>query len=342
MRKKVVSILNYLVFLLLGILLLWLSFRKVDLSSVWNEMRQAHYFWLFLSLILVLISHLFRALRWNLLIGAMDYKTRLWSTFFALMTGYLVNTGVPRAGEFVRCGVLTKKENIPFNALFGTVISERFVDLLVLVLLIFLVIVFQLQLMGNFLHTYFDPFVQKVFSNAWNIGIIIFVFVLLAGLIYAYLRKHKDHFKQIPFFQKSHLFLKGVVEGMKTIGKMERKWLFFFYTFLIWLFYALMVYYPVRMFAETSGLQFVDGLTLLAIGSLGIVAPVPGGIGAYHYIIKAVLVELYHITPQTAISFATLTHAGQTLLNISVGSLGYLVLFLTRYQKPKNDKPRTN
>jgi uncharacterized protein (TIRG00374 family) len=304
-------------------------------------MRQARYFWLFLSLVLVLISHVFRAARWNLLIGAMHYKTRLWSTFFALMTGYLVNTGVPRMGEFVRCGALSKKENIPFNALFGTVISERFVDLVVLVLLIFLVIIFQLQLMGDFLHTYFDPFVQKIFSNIWGIGITFFVLLLLSGALYRFLSKNKAHLGQKPFYQKMHLFLKGVLDGMKTIGKMERKGLFFFYTFMIWLFYALMVYYPVRMFAETSGLTFVDGLTLLAIGSLGIVAPVPGGIGAYHFIIKAVLVELYHINAQTAISFATLTHAGQTLLNISVGSIGYLILFLTRFQKPKNDKPRT-
>jgi len=338
LRKQVISILNYLLFLLLGLGLLWLSFRKLNFAGVWNEMRHADYFWLALSLILTLISHVFRAARWNLLIGAMNYKTRLSSTFFSLMTGYLVNTGVPRLGEFVRCGVLSKKENIPFNSLFGTVISERFIDFIVLVLLIFLVIVFQLQLMGDFLHQYFDPFLNKLFSNIWNIGIAGIIFFVLMGGIYWYLKKNKHRLNQKPFYQKIHLFVKGVLDGIKTIKKMNHKGLFIFYTFMIWLFYALMVYYPVRMFAETAGLTFVDGLTLLAIGSLGIVAPVPGGIGAYHFIIKAILTELYHISAQTAISFATLTHAGQTLLNISVGSLGYLILFITRFQKPKNEK----
>ena len=338
MRKQVISTLNYLLFLLLGLGLLWLSFRKLNFAGVWNEMRHADYFWLALSLILTLISHVFRAARWNLLIGAMNYKTRLSSTFFSLMTGYLVNTGVPRLGEFVRCGVLSKKENIPFNSLFGTVISERFIDFIVLVLLIFLVIVFQLQLMGDFLHQYFDPFLNKLFSNIWNIGIAGIIFFVLMGGIYWYLKKNKHRLNQKPFYQKIHLFVKGVLDGIKTIKKMNHKGLFIFYTFMIWLFYALMVYYPVRMFAETAGLTFVDGLTLLAIGSLGIVAPVPGGIGAYHFIIKAILTELYHISAQTAISFATLTHAGQTLLNISVGSLGYLILFITRFQKPKNEK----
>ncbi len=338
MRKQVISILNYLLFLLIGLALLWLSFRKLNITGVWNEMRHADFFWLALSLFLTLISHLFRAARWNLLIGAMNYKTRLSSTFFSLMTGYLVNTGVPRMGEFVRCGVLSKKENIPFNSLFGTVISERFVDLITLVLLIFLVIIFQLQLMGDFLHKYFDPFLHKLFSNIWNIGIVLAISSGLVISLYWYLEKNNNQLSQKPFYQKVHLFIKGVLDGIKTIKNMKQKGLFLFYTLMIWLFYALMVYYPVRMFAETSGLTFVDGLTLLAIGSLGIVAPVPGGIGAYHFIIKAILTELYHISAQTAISFATLTHAGQTLLNISMGSLGYLILFITRYQKPKNEK----
>jgi uncharacterized membrane protein YbhN (UPF0104 family) len=99
-----------------------------------------------------------------------------------------------------------------------------------------------------------------------------------------------------------------------------------------------MVYVPVMMFPETAKLNFVDGLTLLAIGSLGIVAPVPGGIGAYHFIVKAILVELYHITPDVAISFATITHAGQTFLNVFMGSLGYLYILLTKKKKPCNEK----
>ena len=199
MRKRVISVFNYLLFLLFGLALLWLSFRKLDLAGVWNEMRNANYFWLILSLFLTLISHLFRAARWNLLIGTLDYKTRLSTTFYSLMIGYLVNTGVPRMGEFVRCGVLSKKENIPFNALFGTVISERFFDLLTLVLLIFLVIIFQVQLLRDFLHRFFDPFVQKVFSNIWTISISGLIILLVFVAIYWYLKKNKDQLNQKPF-----------------------------------------------------------------------------------------------------------------------------------------------
>jgi uncharacterized protein (TIRG00374 family) len=308
------------------------------MHEVWADIREAHYSWLFFSLFLVLISHVIRAARWNLLIGGLNYKTRLTTTFYSVMIGYLANTAVPRMGEFVRCGVLSKKENIPFNALFGTVIVERIFDLIVLVLLIFSVIVFQLRLLNDFLHEFLRPFAKTVFVNIWDISLftVLLLFVLAGGFIL--LKRNKHWFNNHPSYLKMRVFFKGVLKGIKTVKTMKEKWLFLIYTFLIWLFYALMVYVPVMMFPETSSLNFVDGLTLLAIGSLGIVAPVPGGIGAYHFIVKTILVELYHINADVAISFATITHAGQTLLNVVVGGLGYLIIFLTKSQKPRNEK----
>jgi uncharacterized membrane protein YbhN (UPF0104 family) len=93
---------------------------------------------------------------------------------------------------------------------------------------------------------------------------------------------------------------------------------------------------------ETSNLNYVAGITVLTLGSLGIIAPVPGGIGAYHFVVKSILMEIYHISPDASISFATLTHAGQTLLNIVVGSFGYAMLILTKKLKPSNDELRSD
>jgi len=337
-RRQVISVLKYLLFLVFGLALLWLSFRKLDMNEVWADILEAHYSWLFFSLFLVLISHVLRAARWNLLIGGLNYKTRLTTTFYSVMIGYLANTAVPRMGEFVRCGVLSKKENIPFNALFGTVIVERIFDLIVLVLLIFSVIVFQIRLLNDFLHEFLRPFFNTVFVNIWNISLFSILILFVFTGSYVLLKRNKHWFNNHPLYLKMRVFFKGVLEGLKTVKTMKDKWLFLVYTFLIWLFYALMVYVPVMMFPETSSLNFVDGLTLLAIGSLGIVAPVPGGIGAYHFIVKTILVELYHINADVAISFATITHAGQTLLNVVVGGLGYLIIFLTKSQKPRNEK----
>jgi len=308
------------------------------MSEVWQDIVDANYYWMLVALVFAIASHIFRALRWNLLINSLNYKTKVSSTFYAVMVGYLANTAVPRMGEFVRCGMLSTKEKIPFNALFGTVISERIFDLITLFVIIFLVIIFQLQSLGSFMASTFGPFFQNLFSNMQSILLFIGVVVLAIVLIVLIVKLLKEKIKRLPFYQKIRSFLDGLMEGIKTIMKLKQKWRFIFYTILIWLFYALMVYFPVLMLPETSSLTFVDALTILAIGSLGIVAPVPGGIGAYHFIVKAVLVEIYGIGGNAAGSFAALTHAGQTIMNVIVGALSYFYLvFLSKKEKALNE-----
>ena len=337
-KKKIFSIFQYLFFLGLGIGLLYLSFRKLDMQEVWNDILIADYSWLIASLVVAISSHVVRALRWNLLINSLNYKTKLSTTFFAVMVGYMANTAVPRMGEFVRCGVLSKKEKIPFNVLFGTVISERIFDMITLLVVIFLVIVFQVDSLGEFLNQVFGPFFSDLFSNMQSILIFGGVSVLMIIVIVFLTIKLKEIIKRIPFYQKLSEFIIGLLDGVKTIMKLQQKWLFLFYTFIIWLFYAIMVYLPVFMLAETSHLTFINGLTILAIGSLGIVAPVPGGIGAYHFIVKAVLHELFGISANVAGSFAAITHAGQTILNVIVGSMSYFYMgFLAKKEKPLNE-----
>lgn len=332
------NILRYLGFLVLGAFLFWLSFRKLDLNLVWHELVSANYFWAALALIFVVISHIFRSLRWNLLIKSMGYQTRLSTTFYALMVGYMANTAVPRMGEFMRCGVLSRKENIPFNALFGTVISERLFDLVVLILLLLAVIFGQWSLLGDFVMQWVGPFIEKFASG----GIYLVVLTLLLSGIaiggYLLFTKYKSRLNRLPGYKKIFSLFSDLAQGVRTIERMQQKGLFLFYTFLIWLFYILMMFVPFFMFPDTSELDLLAGITLLAIGSLGIVAPVPGGIGAYHFITKAVLTELYGISGHVAGSFAVITHAGQTLLNVIVGALGYFILFFADHKKPSNEK----
>lgn len=338
LRKRIISIIEYLFFLGIGILLLWLSVRNLDLSAIWKDIQQATYGWLFFALFFALVSHVFRALRWNLLINTLGYKTRLSSTFFAVMIGYLANTAVPRMGEFARCGVLSKKEKIPFNTLFGTVISERFFDLMVLALLIFLVTIFQTDLLGDFLQRNFGSFFESLFTNMFSILIFVGIVILLLGILAYFIWHFREKIKAHKLYEPIKRFLDGLWNGIKTIKKMKQKGLFLVYTFFIWFFYALMVYLPFFMLPETSQLTFIDGLTVLAIGSLGIVAPVPGGIGAYHYIVKVTLTELYQVEANAAMSFATISHAGQTLLNVLAGAASYFLMgVFSKRQKPLNE-----
>lgn len=337
-KKRIFTILQYLFFLALGVGLLWLSFRKLDMQEVWNDILIANYYWLIGSLIFAIASHILRALRWNLLINSLNYKTKVSTTFFAVMIGYMANTAVPRMGEFVRCGVLSKKEKIPFNILFGTVISERIFDMITLLVIIFLVIVFQLDSLGDFVNQFFGPVFTNISSNIQDMVLFGIAFVLSVVILLFIIIRLKSVFNKMPFFQKLKGFVVGLLDGAKTIMKLKQKWLFLFYTFVIWLFYAIMVYLPVFMLEETSSLTFINGLTILAIGSLGIVAPVPGGIGAYHFIVKAVLHELFNISGNVAGSFAAITHAGQTILNVIVGSISYFYMgFLSKKEKPLND-----
>jgi len=338
LKKRLITVLEYLFFLGLGFGLLWLSFRKLDYGEIRQDIIEADYYWLLISLFFAIAAHIIRALRWNMLINAMGYKTRLSTTFFAVMIGYLANTAVPRMGEFMRCGVLSKKEKIPFNSLFGTVISERLIDLIMLFVIIFLVVVFQIDLVGSFVGDIFEPILQAIFTNFTSLIIFVGGVFLLVGISIWFIWQSRRWIKRFRFYNKVRGFVDGLMDGIKTVLKLKQKWLFIIYTILIWLFYAIMVFMPVYMLQETSHLIFVDGLTILAIGSLGIVAPVPGGIGAYHFIVKSILVELYAVEANAAGSFAAITHAGQTILNLVLGALSYFyMMVVNKKQKPIND-----
>ena len=337
MKKQLISIFKYLIFLLLGLGLLWLSFHNIELAALWDDIRSANYIWMGFAVIFAILSHIFRALRWNLLINSMGYKTRTSTTFAAVMIGYLANTAVPRMGEIMRCGVLSRKEKISFNALFGSVISERLFDLIVLMFLLLAVVAFQWNMLGGFVLQMTDPFVNSITRNSLTVSLFL---ASVAAIIFAlyYLRKRfKNHLQELPFYDKFKELIVGLLDGVKTIKRMRQKWLFLFYTVMIWVFYVLMTWIPLYMLSETSHLGLRAGITLLAIGSLGIVAPVPGGIGAYHFIGKAVLVQLFDIDPIGAGSFVAITHAGQTLLNVFVGGIAYLWMFFVDHKKPAND-----
>lgn len=340
MNKALRNTLQYLIFLFLGFFLVWLSFRKVSAEELMHGIREANYFWILVGSVFAILAHIVRAMRWNLLINQMGYKTRTSTTFHALMVGYMANTGVPRLGEFMRCGVLSRREKISFNALFGTVISERLFDLVFLTLFLIAVVLGQWKLAGNFVHEMLAPLMHKLQSN----GLLITLFIatatiLLAGGLWIAWKKRRK-IKKLPGYGKAHDIVVSLTIGMRTIERMPQKGLFLFYSAVIWLFYALMMYFPLLMLPETARLDFMAAVTLLAIGTLGIVAPVPGGIGAYHFIGIAVLTQLYNVSHSGAASYVTITHAAQTILNVGVGAFGYLMLFFFNRKPPLNESPR--
>ena len=337
MKSIIISVLKYLIFILLGLTLLFLAFRGLELKELWEELKIANYWWFLAAILIAIFSHIFRAIRWNLLIQQMGYKTRTSTTFYSLMMGYLANLALPRLGEVTRCGFLSKKENIPFNALFGTVIAERVFDLIVLLLLILLVVLSQIQLIGGFLNNLIMKPLLGIYADNFTVIIIILVSVIILVILLLFLfRNLKPWLKTTMLYQKIEAFIDGFMDGLKSIAKLKTKRLFYFHSFMIWLLYLLMIVAPFYAFEETSVLSIIDGITVLGIGSLGIVAPVPGGIGSYHFIVTELLTQLYDIPIKVAAAWSTANHATQTIMIIVVGIVSYILLIFVK-TKARND-----
>ena len=327
MNKKTSKTLWYVVFLTLGVALLWFSFRNIDLSQLWIDIKGAKYSWMLLSLACLAISLYFRALRWNIQIEALGYKTRASSTYGAVLIAYLANCIFPRLGEVVRCSVLKRKENIPFDKTLGSVISERIIDLMVLFGLAFLVIVFQWKLLGSLITSWMVPLLNKLKDN-----VLLGVIVIAAGIIFiVFLIRIIKRNKKIASLWH------GFIDGIKSVVTMKKKWRFILYTLAVWGFYVLMTWLPFYMLAETSHLGVVEAVTLLGIATLGVVAPVPGGIGTYHFIAITLLSGFYGISEQVAGSFAAINHGSQMIFYLITGVLAYVVMFFFDKRKPINN-----
>lgn len=325
MKKRILSIIQYLFFLLIGLALLWLVFRKIDIAGVVAEIRAARYEWLLLSILLGICSHIARAMRWNILIRSLGHKTDTTTTFYAVMVGYLANMAFPRLGEVSRCGVLSKKKGIPFNALFGTVISERVFDTIVLAFIIIAVIFLQLSLLNDFV----DKYIVSYFSGMANrdnliMAIIVVGLVIILPLIL--LRIFLNKIRNLHIYNKVRDFITGLLDGVKTIMKIKHIWSFLGLTVVIWTLYTLMTFTAFYALDATSGLNFTDAITVMSLGSLGMVAPVPGGIGAYQFIVKAILVEIYLIPSEPAVSYSIILWAAQSFMIIVTGAISYYIL----------------
>ncbi len=318
-------------FLLIGFLLLWYVTKDHDREKIIHEMQNANYWWVIISMFAGVISHIFRALRWNLLISSLGYNTKTSVTFYALMTGYLFNIAVPRLGEISRCGALHRTSNAPFSILFGTVLSERFFDMICLILLISLTVLLQLPLLDDFLKKYiYYPLIQS-FENNYIIFIIAFCAVtLLIILLYKFFKKHFRKPTRGKKMSWLKMQIKGMISGVKTIRYMRKKWTFLFYTLMIWFNYFLMVCLCFYAIEGTSHLGLREGVTVLSLGSLGIVAPVPGGIGTYHFIVIKTLTELYNIIPEAAVSYAYIAHASQIVMLLTVGLFSLIMISFIR------------
>lgn len=330
MKKSIIQILKFLAFLLVGLLLLWLAFQDINFTDLGKGLREAKYIWIIIALFCAFLAYLSRARRWILLINPLGYKPSLKNTFYSMMTGYLANMALPRIGEVSKCVALGKKEKIPVDQLIGTVVIERTIDFVSLLVIMIIMLLIDGKIIGPFLiDNIYQPIQQKVsdiFGAAWIFWLILSFSGALI-LVLLILLRHK--LRKIRFFAKVFDTATGIIQGLRTITIIKRKWEFLFHTFFIWVNYALMTWVIVFAVRSTSHLDLFDGLFLLVIGGLAMSAPVQSGLGAFHFIVSRALMVVYGISLEDSMVYAILSHESQLVFGAILGIYSFYALLRT-------------
>jgi uncharacterized protein (TIRG00374 family) len=321
------TVIKFILFLGLGILVIWLSLRNltgVEKSEILKAFRTANYNWVILAVFLGILSHILRSLRWMLFFEPMGYKPSFKNTFYAVMIGYFANLAFPRLGEVSRCGILARYEKIPFNKAFGSVITERAIDMLIFILLFFLTIFTQIGTIDNYLDTKIYPKVIEKFGDTHFIRMIIYGLIgLVIGVILIIVLFRKRLASSKIGIKIRHL-VTGFWEGLKSLSGIKHPILFVGYSAAIWILYFLMLYFCFFCFPETSHLSMGAGLSALVLGSVGIMIT-PGGIGLYPAIVQETL-KLYGTALTTGLALGWIAWTAQTAMIIVVGGISLVLL----------------
>lgn len=334
--KKILKI--ALSFALAGVFVFF-AFRGIDWASFAQDIRQTRWIWVLAFCVVSVGALIFRMLRWQALLrplhggavaaesgsggsaaGGADGKVSALRVWDANNVGNIVNVVIPGSGEFVRCGYMTGGR-ASYDKVLGTVVTERICDVLAIVLLMAIAILCGSEQMKQFFRTNIAGAAAGQLSLLW---VLAGVLLLLAAGVWALW-----HFRERnAFCGKIADKLKGFAGGMTSFVRMRKKWLFIIYTIGIWTMYVLMSYSIIKAMPELSHLGAADALFLCAIGNFASVIPVPGGIGAYHYLVALSLSGIYGVSWETGLLNATLNHELHAILILLLGAVSYISLTL--------------
>lgn len=304
-------------FILLGIGLLFLAFRNMDMDEVWKVLTQARYEWILAAIFCGVLSHLSRAIRWRYLIEPLGYQLPVGHSFIAVMSGYLMNFIVPRLGEASRCALIQRTNGIPFEKLVGTVVVERIVDVLMTGLITFLIVATQYKLLEDFIQGYSQ---NANFNFVW-----ILLILLLLGVISLFVvLKMRTKWSSHKLLARAYAFLDGLLDGLKSIARLKHPFLFIFHSLFIWCMYYLTAWLVFYSLPGTSELGAAAALTVLLAGTLAIIIPVPGGVGTHHTIVPAALL-LYGVSESDGTMYALMGHSAQMLMIFVVGGISLMI-----------------
>ncbi len=333
MNKRLRTILQYCFFLGLGIFLVWWSIKDLsadDKSHIKSALKTARYWLLIPVFILLLLSHLIRAIRWRLLIEPLGYKPSISNTFFAVMIGYLANQAVPRLGEVLKCTVLARYEKIPADKLIGTIILERLIDAITLLIVFAITLLIQPHLYSQLTDAFFSSpaNVEKKKIAGWIFGLII-LGVLLIILTIWMIKKKKNLMDLKLLFKR---IITSIVQGISSIRHLKKRKQFIFLSILIWTIYLMGGYIGFLALQETENYGIKEAFTVLSAGSIGMIIT-PGGIGAYAWLIQKTML-LYGLNEGIALAFGWILWLAQTTVILIGGLISFVAL--PYYNKRKN------
>ena len=322
MKSKYKKIIFTVLPIALGVFLIWFSLSELtpkDIAAIKTSFQTANYWWVALSLFFGILSHFSRAYRWQFMLEPLGYKPKFANNIMSVLVAYLVNLIVPRAGEFARATAISKYENVPFEKAFGTIVSERIADVIMLLSIIATAFFLQTKLLSSYLF--------KENSNSSNILYYLIIGVGIMGLILFQLIKKSNH----PFIQKIQKFVYGLIQGVASIFKMQKKWAFIFHTVFIWAMYILMFYVVTFALPETSNLPFGAIIVGFVVGGLSM-ALTNGGLGTYPVFVASAI-TLYGVSQNPALAFGWIMWTAQTLMVLLFGGLSFLLLPIYNREK---------
>jgi uncharacterized protein (TIRG00374 family) len=324
MNKNFRTILQYIFFLGLGIFLVWWSIKDLtsdDKSQIRSALQTARY-WLLVPVFGILfLSHFFRAIRWKLLMEPLGYKPSTTNTVFAVFIGYLANQAVPRLGEVLKCTVLARYEKIPADKLIGTIILERVIDAVTLLIIFGITLAIQPDIYSQLVDTIFNSKTEDAHQKNISSSLVL---MILAGIIILVLLiwmiKNKKSFNDLLLLFKK--IGESIWQGLSAIRHLKKRWLFIFFTISMWTLYLAGGYIGFMALKETQHYGINEAFTVLSAGSIGMIAT-PGGIGAYALLLQKTMM-VYGLNKGIALAFGWILWLAQTAVILIGGLISFV------------------
>ena len=323
MSSKLKSAIQYAIIVLIGVFFLYYVFRDTNWADLFTKLKKANLNWLAAGMVVALISHWLRAYRATLLYQAIGFKVSSIDSFYGVLIGYMMNYVIPRAGEVSRCAALVKTSGMPIEKSFGTVVTERIVDMVILLLILGAIFLIQFEQLVDFIKSNSNSNNVTSGSFPWK-WIVIALVILTSVLLYAIRKK----LMKSPLFAKLFTIIQGFSDGLLSIRHVKKPFLFILLSVLIWIGYIFMMYLCLFAFETTSYLTFIDCLTVFAIGTIGVVLPAPGaGAGTYHFFVMSALL-IFGVPKEDGIAYATMVHGSQMILLLFLGAIASLLVLI--------------